>query len=139
LKLVLLEIEFWAAITQLLKLLELIYTLQKMLEDNKATISYVYPWWMKLEAYLKKIANSKSTFAADVKSYLEVVLVDSILLTQLEKKNQTRQRQKQLLPVHRVAYYLHPSNSKAAITNPNLVEVKKFFEQHIPDHNLAFE
>jgi hypothetical protein len=58
-----------------------------MLEDNKATISYMYPWWMKLEAHLKKIANYKSAFAIDVKSYLETVLVDGIPLTKLEKKN----------------------------------------------------
>jgi hypothetical protein len=41
-----------------------------MLEDNKATISHVYPRWQKVELYLKKIANSQSMFAVDVKSYL---------------------------------------------------------------------
>jgi hypothetical protein len=139
LKSVLLEIEFWAGIIQLLELLEPIYTLQKMSEDNKATISYVYPRWIKLEAYLKKIANSKSAFATDVKSYLETVSVDSILLTKLEKKNWTCLYKKQLLSLYRVAYYLHPSNSKAAISNTYLAEVKKFFEQYIPDYKLAFE
>jgi hypothetical protein len=49
-----------------------------MLEDNKATISYVYPQWMKLEVHLKKIANSKSCFAIDVKNYLTTVTTDGI-------------------------------------------------------------
>jgi hypothetical protein len=42
---------------------------------------------MKLEAHLKKIANSKSIFATDVKSYLEAVPVDGTPLTKLKKKN----------------------------------------------------
>jgi len=131
--------EFWASITQLIELLELIHTLQIMSEDNKATISYVYPRWMKLEAHLKKIANSKSCFATDVKEYLETVPTKSVKLTKLEKKNWTRCCEKQLLPIHRVAYYLHPSNSKALLSSNNLAEVKKFFEQYILDHTLAFE
>ena len=39
---VLLDMGFWASITQLIELLEPIHSLQKMSEDNKATISYVY-------------------------------------------------------------------------------------------------
>jgi len=58
-----------------------------MLEDNQATISYVYPRWLKLEEHLKRIANSKSLFAADVKSYLTTVPVSSIKLTGIDKKN----------------------------------------------------
>jgi hypothetical protein len=110
-----------------------------MSEDNKATISYVYPRWLKLEAHLKKIANSRSSFAIDVKAYLETVPVSSVKLTKLEKKNWTRRREKQLLPIHRVAYFLHPHNSKALMTNIELAEVKSTFEKHIVDHQLAFE
>jgi hypothetical protein len=58
-----------------------------MSEDNKATISYVYPRWMELEAHLKKLANSKSTFALDIKAYLETVSVPGVKQTKLEKKN----------------------------------------------------
>jgi hypothetical protein len=42
-KVLLLDLTFWAAITELIKLLEPIHNLQKMSKDNKATISYVYP------------------------------------------------------------------------------------------------
>lgn len=69
----------------ILELLEPIHTLQKMLEDNQATIGYVYPRWLKVEAHLKKIANSKSQFAADVKSYLETKPVAS--QKGIDKKN----------------------------------------------------
>jgi len=58
-----------------------------MSEDNKATISYVYPRWIKLKAHLKKIANSKSYFATDVKDYLNTVLINGVKPTKLEKKN----------------------------------------------------
>lgn len=136
---VLLGIEFWAAITQLIELLELIHELQKMLEGNKATISYVYLRWIKLKAHLKRIANSNNYFALDVKAYLETVPVNGVPLTKLKKKNQTRCCQKQLLPIHRVAYYLHPSNSKASIKDNDLKEVEKFFERYILDYKLAFE
>jgi hypothetical protein len=57
-----------------------------MLKDNKATISYVYLQWIKLKVHFKKIANSNSYFAADVKAYLETVLVNNVKLTKLEKK-----------------------------------------------------
>ena len=87
---------------------------------------------MKLEAHLKKIANSKSAFAIDVKSYLETVPVGGILLTKLEMKNWTRRCEKQLLPLHRVAYYLHPSNSKAAITHPNLAKSQEGLQTTYP-------
>ena len=62
--------------------------MQKALEDNYATISYVYPRWIKLEAHLKKIASSNSLFASDIKAYLETVAIPSSLkLNKLEKKN----------------------------------------------------
>jgi hypothetical protein len=131
--------EFWAAITQLIKLLEPIHTLQIMSKDNRATISYVYPQWIKLEEHLKKIANSNSCYAADVKAYLETVPIPSVKQTKLKKKNWTRCREKQLLPIHRVAYLLHPKNSKAVMNDEAFAEVKKLFERYIPDHKLAFE
>jgi hypothetical protein len=110
-----------------------------MSEGNKATISYVYLRWIKLEAHLKKIANSNSYFALDVKAYLETVPVNGVPLTMLEKENWTHCCQKQLLPIYWVAYYLHPSNSKASIKGNDLKEVEKFFERYIPDYKLAFE
>jgi hAT family C-terminal dimerisation region len=139
LKSVILNIGFWAAITQLLELLEPIHTLQKMSEDNHATISYVYPRWTQLESHLKKIANSNSLFAADVKAYLETKPVDGIKLNKIDKRNWTRRRQKQLLPIHRVAYFLDPLNSKAKISEIELAEVEKFIKQRIPDYQCAFE
>jgi hypothetical protein len=96
---ILLEMEFWALITQLIELLKLIRTLQIMSEDNRATISYVYLRWMKLGTHLKKIANSKSCFATDVKDYLKTVPTDCVKLTKLEKKNWIPRCEKQLLPI----------------------------------------
>jgi hypothetical protein len=86
----LLSIGFWATITQLLELLRPIHELQKMLEDNKATISYVYPRWMKLEAHLIKIANSNSSYAADVKRYLTPVVVEGETPASYEKRTWAR-------------------------------------------------
>ncbi len=94
---------------------------------------------MKLEAHLKKIANSKSCFAIDVKNYLTTVTTNSTKLTGIDKKNWTRRCEKQLLPIHRVAFFLDPSNSKVPIANKDLLEVEKYFKKHISDHKLAFE
>jgi hypothetical protein len=58
-----------------------------MLEDNQATVSYVHLRWLKLEEHLKRTANSKSLFAADVKSYLTIILAEGIKLTSIDKKN----------------------------------------------------
>jgi hypothetical protein len=110
-----------------------------MSEDNHATISYVYPRWTQLESHLKKIANSNSSFAADVKAYLETKPVDSIKLNKIDKRNWTRQRQKQLLPIHCVAYFLDPLNSKAKISEIELAEVEKFIKQRILNHQRAFK
>ena len=63
-----------------------------MSEDNHATISYVYLQWTQLESHLKKIANSNSSFAADVKAYLETKPVDGIKLNKIDKRNWTRRR-----------------------------------------------
>jgi hypothetical protein len=83
----LLNLGFWAALTQLLKLLKPIHSFQKMLEDNHATVSYIYLRWLKLEEHLKRTANSKSLFATDVKSYLITIPVKGIKLTSINKKN----------------------------------------------------
>lgn len=84
----LLEIGFWGLITALLDLLKPIHEMQKALEDNHATISYVYPRWIKLEAHLKKIASSNGLFALDIKAYLETVaILGGPKLNKLEKKN----------------------------------------------------
>jgi hypothetical protein len=87
LKSVILNIGFWASITQLLELLEPIHKLQKMSKDNYATISYVYPRWTQIESHLKKIANSNSPFAADVKAYLETKPTNGIKLNEIDKRN----------------------------------------------------
>ena len=63
--------EFWAAISDLLQLLQPIHKVQKMSEANRANISYVYPWWMEIELHLQQIANSKNSFAVDVRGYLD--------------------------------------------------------------------
>jgi len=43
---------FWFAVQELLDILEPIYKAQKMSEDNKANISYVYQRWIDLKAHL---------------------------------------------------------------------------------------
>jgi len=63
-----------------------------MSEDDYATISYVYPRWTQLESHLKKIANSNSSFAVDVKAYLDTKPVGGINLNKIDKRNWTRQR-----------------------------------------------
>lgn len=138
-KSILLDIGFWLAITQLLELLEPIHSLQKMSKDNKATISYVYPRWTRLELHLKKIANSNNMFAIDIKNYLTTIPVNGIKLTGIDKKNWTRRCTKQLLPIHRIAYFLDPINSKATISEIELAEVNTYFKHHISDHYRAFE
>jgi len=72
LKAILTQHTFWAAITELLELFKPIHEAQKMSEDNKATISYVYSRWSLIEEHLKSFANSSSFFAADVRSYLGI-------------------------------------------------------------------
>lgn len=109
-----------------------------MLEDNKATISYVYPRWQKVELHLKKIANSQNMFAVDVKSYLTTIPINGIKLTGINKKNWTRRWNKQLLPIHRVAYFLDPLNSKVSLTDSELGEIDIYFKQHILGHSRAF-
>jgi hypothetical protein len=63
--------EFWAAISDLLQLLQPIHKVQKMSEANGANISYVYPRWMEIEVHLTQIANSKNAFADDIHGYLD--------------------------------------------------------------------
>jgi len=58
-----------------------------MSKDNYATISYVYPQWTQLESHLKKIAISNSSFAADIKAYLETKPIDDIKLNKIDKRN----------------------------------------------------
>jgi hypothetical protein len=118
-----------------LELLEPIYTLQKMSEDNQATIGYVYLRWLKVKAHLKKIANSKSQFAADVKSYLETKPV--VGQKGIDKRNWTRRCGKQLLPIHRIAYFLDPVNSKAYLKDSDLKEIDIAFKQQIPNYTCA--
>jgi hypothetical protein len=77
-------------------------------------------------------------FAVDVKSYPTTMPVNGIKLTGIDKKNWTRRRDKQLLPIHRVAYFLDPLNSKASLTDSELKEINTYFKQHIRDHNRAF-
>jgi len=48
---------FWFAIQELLDLLELIHKAQKMSEDNKANISYVYQRWLDLELHLQSYSK----------------------------------------------------------------------------------
>jgi hypothetical protein len=95
---------------------------------------------MKLEAHLKRIASSNSPYALDVKAYLETVAIPGgPKLNKLEKKNWTRRRQKQLHPIHKVAYYLNPKNSKASYQDNDLVDIESYFKRFIPDYKLAFE
>jgi hypothetical protein len=139
LKPVLLQHSFWAAITELLELLEPIHTAQKMSEDNKATIGYVYSRWIAVEAHLQKFANSNRFIAADIKSYLETTPSDNIQLTGIDKKNWTRRRNKQLLDIHTAAYFLQPSNCQAPMTDSNLRQLEKLFKQYIPDFKQALQ
>jgi hypothetical protein len=139
LKPVLLRYSFWAAITELLELLEPIYTVQKMSEDNKATIGYVYSRWIAVEAYLQKFANSNCFIAADIKSYLETTPSDNIQLTGIDKKNWTRRHNKQLFDIYTAAYFLQPSNCQAPMTDSNLRQLEKLFKQYIPDFKQALQ
>jgi hypothetical protein len=67
LKSALLEHGFWATVTELLELFKPIHKIQKMLESNKATIGYVFQYWIDVESHLKKMAaNSKIQFSPDV-------------------------------------------------------------------------
>ena len=82
-----------------------------MLERNKTTISYVFQHWMDVESHLKKMAaNSKNQFSTDAKAYLEGI----------EKKNWTRRREKQLLDIHIIVYFLRPDNNQAHVTPKTL-------------------
>jgi hypothetical protein len=103
----------------------------------RKTIRYVYPRWLKVAEHLKRIANSKSLFAADVKSYLTTTPIHGIKLTGIDKKNWTCRREKQLFPLYRIAYFLHPLNSKVDLTNSELKEIDTIFKQHIADFPQA--
>jgi hypothetical protein len=53
------------------------------------------------------------------------------------RRDWTRRREKQLLPIHRIAYFLDPINSKANLTNSELKEIDTAFKQQIPDYTRA--
>jgi hypothetical protein len=86
---------------------------------------------------LKRIANSKSLFVADVKSYFTTVPVHGTKLTGIDKKNWTRRCEKQLLPLYQIAYFLNPINSKVNLTSANLKEIDTAFKQQILDYTHA--
>jgi len=136
---ILLQHSFWAAVTELLELFKPIHEAQKMSEDNKATISYVYSRWIAIENHLKSFANSSSLFATDVRSYLETTPLNKSQLTSINKKNWTRRRNKQLHDIHIAAHFLLPLNHNAAITNEDLGRLQKFFQKHVPNSTDALQ
>jgi hypothetical protein len=121
--------EFWAAISDLLQLLQPIHKVQKMSEANGANISYVYPRWMEIEVHLTQIANSKNAFADDIRGYLDGI----------NKKNWTRRKNKQLQPIHLAAYFLHPENYHVPITSEQQLEMRELFKLHTSDYETALE
>jgi hypothetical protein len=120
---------FWAAISDLLQILQPIHKVQKMSEANSANISYVYPRWMEIELHLTQIANSKNVFAADIHEYLNAV----------DKKSWPRRKNKQLQPIHLAAYFLHPENYHVLIANEQQSQLCELFKRHTLDYETTLE
>jgi hypothetical protein len=85
------------------------------------------------------IANTNSAFAIDVKRYLTTEILEGTKPKGYEKRTWARWFAKQVLLIHRIAYYLDPQNSKVSIPFTNLHKLEEYFKAHIEDHELAFE
>ena len=131
--------DFWFWISELLDLFEPIHRVQTMSEANRANISYVYQRWAEVELHLKKIANSNSLYATDVKVYFNTVFTNSVKLEGIDKKNWTRRCEKQLLDLHIAAYFLHPDKYKAELTLDQQKRLVKVFKRYTSDHKTTLE
>jgi hypothetical protein len=100
-----------------------------MSEANNANISYVYSWWMEIELHLTQIANSKNTFATDIRGYLDGT----------DKKSWNRRKSKQIQKIHLAAHFLHPENYHVPITSEQQFEMRKLFKQHTSNYEAALE
>jgi hypothetical protein len=109
---------FWIKLSELVHFLKPLHELQKMSEDNKATIYYVFERWLSISTHLHKTANSSSFFAGTITSFL--------LPTQ---KNSFDSRvNMQLTPLHIAGYYLQPLKWDYTMDNNTQEKIKAWIK-----------
>jgi hypothetical protein len=103
------------------------YKAQKMSEDNKSTLAYVFERWANIQTHLSKFANSGSSFAHDLKQFM----------AHEDGKLWKARRDRQVMPIHVAAFFLQPHNFDAYITQHSQDQIYNILRQHIPDHEKA--
>jgi hypothetical protein len=124
----LLDHSFWGQLTELLELLQLLHKAQVISEDNKSTLAYIYLQWIKITAHLQKIADSSSSFAAPIKSFLE----DN------NSKSWNTRINRQVTGLHTAAYYLQPCNIDKLINQGQQDQIRKLFKQYFSNYDTIF-
>jgi hypothetical protein len=128
----LLDIEFWGKITELLELLHPINEKQKMSEDNRATLATVAQDWAEIQYHLEQKANSTSFYAGDITDFLGEVGED--------RGSAWEQRvNRQISDIHIVAYFLRPQNYDKPITDYHQDRIREVFQQYITDWLSAYK
>lgn len=91
---------FWVKLKALEVVLEPIHTAQKMAESTHSFLQHIWPRWIDIKAHLNAIAlPAVNSWSYEIKAYLD------------RGKCGFKERiAKQLLPIHKVAYIVHPSN-----------------------------
>jgi hypothetical protein len=114
---------FWDQVEDILSILEPISELQKASESNHASITYVYPRWMKIKEHLQQIAGSAANlFAKAISGYL--------INTNPKGRTWKIRIKKQLLSLHTLAYFLTPLNRLKPMNSTIQDQVNKILKHY---------
>jgi hypothetical protein len=126
---IVLDQQFWIQLADLLLILEPLHTLQKMSEDNRASLSFVYERWTTIHTKLSTIAASTNSFAPEIKSFM----------TEQDGKLWKDRFNRQLTPLHTTAFFLNPKNFDYKMDEQIQKQIINTFNRFIPASHIALQ
>ncbi len=113
---------FWIKLKALEVVLEPIYTAQKMAESTHSSLQHIWPRWIEINAHLTRISMpATNSWSHEVRAYLD-----------RGKAGFKERMAKQVLPIHKVAYILHPLNhiQWSQFNGINKTQVTEFLDSY---------
>jgi hypothetical protein len=121
--------DFWIQLEDLCEILSPIHELQRMSEDNKATLIYVYGRWRNIYNHLLNYSRTTSSFAAEISHHLhrtdKHIAKDEGLTWKERYARQVRN-------LHLVAHFIQPSTRNEHIDSASQDLIYHEFKQRFP-------
>jgi hypothetical protein len=115
---------WWQRLKSLYQLVYPFHEHQKMSESNRAGLNKVYPRWIKLNSHLQQFREPGSfSWWQDVDAYCN----------RIGQGGWQDRIDKQLLPIHLVAYLLTPEHRETILMPALMMKAEKYVQDHCGD------